>query len=141
MVEELVRPVVPGMYGYLVVSSCLSAVGIGVAYSIEQLVRKYIKTIYLKSDGRTLLINFHSAYTVNSKQNRDTLVTFDISQFKASEESSAGNFRLDYGENKTMEINLSRNEEKYPIALEVMNEVVKGSYINTFKRALKKQGR
>jgi hypothetical protein len=131
MVEELVRPVEPGMYGYLMLSSCVSVVGIGLAYSVEQLARKFIKTIYLKNDGKTLLINFHSAYTLNSRQQ-----TFDISQFKAIEESSDRNFRLDYGENKTLHMNLNRNQEKDPIVLEVMDEVLKGSYIDTFKKVV-----
>mmetsp|Transcript_1989 Transcript_1989/g.4448 ORF Transcript_1989/g.4448 Transcript_1989/m.4448 type:complete len:130 (+) Transcript_1989:4997-5386(+) len=66
MVDEIMRPVVPGMYGYLAMSTCLSAIGMGVAYSVEMFARRYIKTIYLKNNGQALLINFHSAYTVSS---------------------------------------------------------------------------
>lgn len=65
MVDELIHPVVPGMHGYLIMSSCLSVLGLCIAYSVETLSRRFIKSIYLKADGQTLLINFHSAFTVS----------------------------------------------------------------------------
>lgn len=58
--------------------------------------------------------------------------TFDIQKFRSLEETSKDNYSLLDG-NKNLFINLARNEIKTPICQELLKEIMKGTYINTFE--------
>lgn len=63
-VAEIMYPIIEGRYGYLMMTSSLFGVGIGMAVSVEIFARRFIKNIHLLSDGQNISIDFHSAFLV-----------------------------------------------------------------------------
>jgi hypothetical protein len=57
-------PLIPGKLSYLIMTSSLFTLGLGVAVSVEFFARRFVKNIYLMNDGKRLLFQFHSAFTV-----------------------------------------------------------------------------
>jgi hypothetical protein len=62
--DEYFHPILPGKYTYLLMTTSLLGIGIGMAVSVEIFARKFIKHIYLLNDGKTLSIEFHNAFIV-----------------------------------------------------------------------------
>lgn len=61
---EFMFPLIPGKSTYLIMSNCMIAIGIGMAAGTEIFARRFIKNIYLMSDGKTLSVEFHKAFSV-----------------------------------------------------------------------------
>ncbi|OMJ79210.1 hypothetical protein SteCoe_20811 [Stentor coeruleus] len=123
---EYMYPIIPGKYGYLIMTSSLLALGIGIAATVEIFSRRFIKNIYLMNDGKHLLFTFHSAFTFN-----DSELKIDIGKCTGLDEIYSQNYRLNIPGNKTLYLNLDRNEMMDDKMVGLLHKVLNGFYINT----------
>jgi hypothetical protein len=103
---------------YLSTGLCVS--GIFLAGSVEWFARRFINTVHLQNDGKSIRITFHTAYTRNIREKM-----IKISDLQAGEELTQDNIKLKIKGHGIAYFNLHRNELKDDdVAFQVFAKIV-----------------